>query len=287
MIFGTWKQSFEFAKLSYSTLLQNPHLLFYPLMSGTAYLVVIASYFVPLEATGSLEAWKEHIQQWQASRYEAQSAPDDIGMYITFFSFYFTTYFVIIFFNTALIASSMHIIDGHRGTLGMGLKFAFKRLPSIVGWVLLSAVFGLFLRILEKNEQIGRIVAGLLGTAWTALAYFVVPVIVSEGKGPFASIKRSTQVLTETWGTALIGNFSLGIMSSLLMIPTIIISVAVGHFLGLIPGVITAAALLLLGVLLNTAAESVFRAYLYAYATGETLPENVDTTGLDIAFVSK
>ncbi len=37
----------------------------------------------------------------------------------------------------------------------------------------------------------------------------------------------------------------------------------------------------------TTAAGTVFRTYLYAYATGRTIPENLDTSRFDDAFRRK
>src|SRR5258708_6218028 len=70
-------------------------------------------------------------------------------------------------------------------TVGDGFREAVARLPQIAGWALLSATVGLILRIIEdRSEKIGRIVAGLLGLAWTVASFMVVPVLVAERKGP-------------------------------------------------------------------------------------------------------
>ncbi|MGB0372155.1 MAG: DUF6159 family protein [Opitutales bacterium] len=273
-------RSWEFAKLSYRTLFGNPHLLIFPFISGIASILVVVSFFIPLEMTGTLDRWIAAVDS-------AEGMPEDLALYLTTFAFYFCSYFTIIFFNTALIASVMDIIDGRNGSLGMGLRFAFKRLPAIFAWSLVSAAIGMLLKSLERNEKIGRFVAGLLGSAWSALTFFVIPVIVTEGSGPYKAFTRSTKILRDTWGTALMGNFSLGTFGFLLMLPIILIGVLLGSTFGLTVALAVSIPLALLAILLNTAADSVFKAYLFAYATGEALPNSVDASEMSEAFVQR
>src|SRR5436309_12070400 len=95
------------------------------------------------------------------------------------FAFYFCTYFVIIFCNAALISCALLRFNGQNPTLGDGFRAAFARLPQIFAWALVSATVGVLLKLIEQaHEKVGEFVAGLLGTAWSILTYFVVPVMV-------------------------------------------------------------------------------------------------------------
>jgi len=215
------------------------------------------------------------------------TATQDVGLYVTLFLFYFCNYFVIVFFNTALVVSTMNIMENGKGKVGFGLSFAMKRLHSILGWALVSAVVGVVLNALERNQRIGRFVSMIIGSAWTALTYFVIPVIAAEGVGPVKAFKRSVSTLKSTWGTALMGNFSLGGIGFLIMLPIILLGVAL--FLTTSPtvAIVITAPLLLVAIASSAAADAIFKAYLYTYATGRALPEGVDQGMLQTAFRSR
>ncbi|MGE9289684.1 MAG: DUF6159 family protein [Puniceicoccales bacterium] len=279
-MFESWSRSWSFAKLSYRTLLENKHLVLFPVISTLAAILVIASFGLPLWQSGQLESWMNEAQ----IQSQAQNQGQEIVMYVTLFLFYFCNYFVITFFNTALVASVMNIMEGGPGKLSFGLSFAMKRIHAIVGWALVSAVVGMILRALEKNNKIGAIISGLLGTAWTALSFFVVPILVSEGHGPIAAIKRSGGILKSTWGTALIGNFSLGGISFLLMLPVLLLGGLLFYLNQPILAIGICAPLLILVVVMSSTADYIFKAYLYSYATGRALPANVDASEMRQAF---
>ena len=127
------------------------------------------------------------------------------------FAFYVVNYFVIVFFNSALIACAIIRFKGGNPTIGNGFSAAFSRMPQILGWALVAATVGLILKIIEsRSEKLGALVAGLLGMAWSAVTYFVVPVIVVEQAGPVQAGRRSLDILKKTWGEALTANFGIG-----------------------------------------------------------------------------
>lgn len=249
----------------------------FPVISTTATILVLASFLLPLSMTGTLDTWIASVDS------EA-GAPEDPTMYVTAFLFYFCNYFAIIFFNTALIASVMDIIEGGKGSLSFGIKFATRRIHSIFGWALISAVIGMILKAIERNEKAGRFISSLLGSAWTALTYFVVPVIVSDGVGPVEAFKRANRAMRDTWGTSLMGNFSMGFLAFLALFPIIGLGIAIGIYIGPIYALVVCVPLVVLSFLASATADLIFKAYLYAYATGKTLPDNVDTGRMGEAF---
>ena len=91
---------------------------------------------------------------------------------------------------------------GDAPTIGFGLRIAVKRLPQIFGWAVVSATVGLILKMIENaNDKVGAIIAALLGTGWTVLTYFVVPVLAVEGVGPVKAVKQSFDTLRQTVNT--------------------------------------------------------------------------------------
>jgi hypothetical protein len=288
MFFDRLSRSWEFAKTSYRILWDHKQLLVFPLLSAAAALIVSASFLLPLWTSGTIDTWA-------GADGEAGRQGTDVMMWVTMFLFYFANYFVIVFFNAALIACVMQVIEGERPSLAYGLGMAGKRLGQIAAWAFVSAVVGVILRSIENsNEKAGRFISAILGTAWTALTFFAVPLIVLEGAGPVEAVKRSAQTLKDTWGEALMGNFSLGLLSFLIALPILLLAGGVaylahtsGSMVMLVAGIALVVVVAVLAGAAGAAADMIFKGLLYSYATGQTLPGDVDTQTFDQAFVHR
>lgn len=289
-MFETFSRSWQFATASYGMLWRNKSLLVFPILSTLAAALVVASFAIPLWATGQLELWADAAQNAE----NGQNLAGQVGPYIVLFLFYFCNYFVIVFFNAALVSGAMQVLRGEEPSVGQCLSTAGQRIVQIAAWALVSAVVGVILRVLENNRRVGGFVAAILGTAWTVVTFFVVPVIVLEGTGPVEAFKRSLSTLKKTWGTALVGNFSLGILSFLIMLPVYLVGVVLIG-LGIASGSLVLAILcgaagvmvIVLGASAAAAADTIFKALLYSFATGQTVPADIDTSEFDRAFVAK
>ena len=284
-MFEKLSRSWEFAKISYGIIWDFKQLVVFPILSTIAALLVSASFLLPLWGAGTLEQWLHFMDEEQASE-------GNVAMYVTAFCFYFCNYFVIVFFNSALTACTMKVIAGETPTVGYGLSAASRRLPQIIGWALLSAVVGVVLKAIENaHEKAGQIVAALLGMAWTIMTYFVVPVIVMDGVGPIEAFKRSAGTLKKTWGEALMGNFSLGFLSFLLMLPVIVVA-GLLVFMGIraesmvvtVLAIAVAVLLVAVGAAVTSAADVVFKALLFNYATDRAVPDGIDRSTFADAF---
>lgn len=287
--FGKMSRGWEFAKISYGILWDHKQLVIFPIFSGIALIIVLASFLLPLWQFGTLDQLNAFLDD--------EAGTNDVSplTYALAFFFYFVNYFVIIFFNTALSACAMKVCAGEAPTIGYGLSIAMKRLPQIIAWSLLSATVGLLLRIIENAyEKAGVIIAAIIGTAWTVLTYFVVPVLVVEGTGPFKSVGQSVKTLKDTWGEAVMGNFSMGFITFIIALPLYLVF-CVLIFLGIsnnalpltVLGIIGLVAAILVVAVISSASDVVFRSLLYNYATGRTIPEEVDESMFEAAFAGK
>ena len=89
-------------------------------------------------------------------------------MWICLFLFYLANYFVIVFFNVALVSAASSRLAGGHATINDGLEVAWQRKGKIFQWALLSATVGIVLRMIEERASwLGRLVGGLIGMAWT------------------------------------------------------------------------------------------------------------------------
>lgn len=288
-MFATLGRSWAFAKMSFGIIWDFKQLMLFPILSTFAALVVTASFLIPLWGTGTLEAWMAFMDEEAA----ADSIP--LTFYLVAFLFYFVNYFVIIFFNSALTACAFKVVNGEAPTVGYGLSVAGQRLPQILGWSLISAVVGVLLKAIENaHERLGEFVAAILGCAWTALTFFVVPVIVLEGLGPIAAFRKSTATLTKSWGTALVGNFSLGLLTFLIMLPILLVvgflgflAAQSGSIAAIVSVIVLAVIVVVLASAFTSAADVVFKAILYNWATGRAVPAGIDTSQFRAAFSAK
>ena len=257
-MFQRFARSWQLAKESFAVLRADKRLVLFPVMSAIAAVVVSVSFLVPLASTGALQG---------ASNGQATPLT-----YLILFLFYYVNYFVIVFFNSALVGAANICLSGGHATLSDGLSMAKSRLGRIAAWALVAATVGLLLRMIEsRSEKLGRIAAALLGTAWTLITYFIIPVIVFEDGSMFESIKRSTRLLKQTWGEELGAGIGFGLLWFLMVIPGVLLIVAVAMVQPLVA--------LLLGVLYfmalaatAAAVKSIFTVALYRYASQGQVP---------------
>jgi len=286
---GRFARGLALLRSSWSVLRQDPKLLVFPMITMVALTLVLATFALPFLIDHDLA-------RGIADRtHHAGSAR--ILAYVLTFLFYLATNFVIVFFNTALIACVMVRFRGGAPTLGDGLSVAMSRLPQICGWALVAATVGMILKILEERvPALGRIVVRLIGMAWAVVSYFVVPVLAVEGLGPKAALSRSAELLKRTWGESLTGQVALGILGLLFALPgfvIMIIGIAVGtgsHPPAVVPIVLG----LGLGVLwfiavaiLSSAMHQIFVAGAYVYAAQGQLPAGFEPELVQGAFRRK
>jgi hypothetical protein len=264
-------------KQSFHVLSLDKELLLFPLLSGIACILVLISFAVPLWTTGQVQA---------------MNADGDIVhnplAYIVLFAFYFINYFVIVFFNSALVACAVIRFKGGDPTVSDGLRAASNRLPQIAAWALVSATVGLVLKLIaERSGKVGEIVSSLFGAAWSIATYFVVPIIVVERASPVDAFKRSVAVLRRSWGESLVANAGIGFIVFLASIAAMI-----PMFLGIwsqnttmmIVGISTSVIAILLISLVSSALHAIVIGALYLYAAEGRVPEYFDEGTLSNAF---
>lgn len=282
-MFDRISNGFALAGSTWRVLVRDKHLLVFPIVSGFLFLVVVLSFFVPL---ATLVDWTKFQQQLQANN----NRPP-VWVYAVSFAFYFSTYFVIVFCNSALVSCALIRFNGDTPSVMDGFRMATARLPQIFAWALVSATVGVLLKVVENaHEKVGEIIAALLGTAWSVMTFFVVPVLVVEKVGPVDAVGRSVSLLRKTWGEALVGNMGLNFVMFLLAIPVILLFVAGGAMVAMghtIPGVaflVLGGVALLLHMAISSALHTILLAALYQYAHDNRIPRGFDRDVIAGAF---
>jgi len=261
-------------KNSFSILKKNRQLIIFPILSSLSLILVIALFVVGIFATAGWEA--EYIQ-----------TENELLNYVILFGFYFVNYFIVVFFNMALIHCSKLYFDGEEATVSAGLKFSLSRIGTIVSWALFAATVGTILKLIQENSGIiGKFITGLLGIVWGVTTFFVVPVIAYENHGPISAFKRSTQLMKSKWGESLAATFSLGLIQAivllLLAIPVVLIAVYVNLYVALFIGIIAG----FLSFAIFSAAETLFISSVYHNITGK-IDDHFDQQLVDSLFEAK
>ena len=280
---GKFATSWSLVKASAAVLKSDRELLVFPLLSGLATLLVIASFALPFLAAGGLL----HLREIAGTHGDLAA-----GDYAMLFLFYLCQYTVIFFFNTALVGAAMMRLDGDNPTLGDGLRLAWGRLPAILGYALIAATVGMLLRALEQRAGfIGRWVIGLLGVAWTVATFLVVPVLAATDVDPVTAVKESATLLRRTWGENLIGNVGMGIAFGLLFMALVlagagVLALAVAAHSALLIALVAVAVVLafILLPLVQSALQGIYAAALYRYATDGNAGTGFDAALLGQAF---
>ncbi len=256
--------SWELVKASAEVLRADKELIVFPIVSSIGVLIVTASFALPMLFAGVFD---EILAGGSAF----------LGIGVAFL-FYLVQYFVVFFANSALVGAAMIRLRGGDPTVGDGFRIALGHVGTILGYALISATVGMILRWLsERGGILGRIVSSLIGLAWSIATYLVVPVLVVEDIGPIDAIKRSVELLKQTWGEQIVGNFGIGLVFGLLSLPVILIGVAViaaaitaqSVALTVLVILVLVLALVFIG-LINSTLSGIFTAAVYQYAvTGE------------------
>ena len=271
-MFATIGRSWQLFKICLHVLGADKELIFFPVFSTIGLVFVTLTFFGITFGIGSFERLEDG----------AYSVIDLIAV----FGFYVASYFVIIFFNSALVFAAHERLEGGDPNIRSGLVGASKRIVTIFMWAVVAATVGLILQILSSQARerggvmgiIGQIVISLIGAAWSLITFFVVPLIVIEHRGLIDSLKTSLSLLRRTWGEQVIGNFGLGIMQLLATLLAVGIAVLLFLVLSLL-GTIGIVVAIVIGVVLVAGVSLIFatlsgiyKAALYNYAADGQVP---------------
>lgn len=276
-MFSSFGKSWRLVKASYGVLKQDKQLLIFPIMSTIGLILVTIAMIFPVALSGILES--------VASSEEVSGGQSLLG-FIFAFLFYFATYTVIIFSNTALIGAAMIRLDGGTPTFKDGINIARERLSTIFGWAAIAATVGMILNTIQSmiddgdnpiGQIIGSIIVSLVGFAWNLMTFLVIPVFVVENIGPVDAIKRSGFLVKHTWGENITGTFSMGIIQFLISLavfflvglPLFFVAISSESTALFIFAVIVFVTLMGAISIFFSALNGIFQAALYKYAVND------------------
>ena len=263
------------AKASWAVLQHDRELAVLPVLGALASLVVIAAVGIPIWlSTDGIDDG-------------GSSTGSEPMLWIGGIIILFAITVITVFFNAAVVSGARERFSGGDPTISSAIKGAFARLHVIVPWAILALTVGMILRAIQSSDNaITRFLGSLLNFAWGVLTFLVVPILVVEQTGPFSSVKRSGELLRNTWGENLIAQVGFGLIGMVAALPGILIAVigasagSAGAVIGITIGV---AWIALVSVVVSTL-TAIFQMALYIYATTGQVPSGFENSGINDAF---
>ncbi|MFH1232075.1 MAG: DUF6159 family protein [Planctomycetota bacterium] len=280
---GKLKRSFEIAKASWKILRKDKFLILFPIVSTVVGILIIASFLVPL---GFYLYHGFLVNQEQARLNSLLGIFNGPLSYLWVFIIYLMSYFIMFFFNSALVHCVLNHLEGKPAGFWIGIKGARSRIGALFIWALVSATVGVILNIIENYTKglIGKIITRIFGATWTIATYFMVPVLVFEETNVKKALKRSLSIFRNVWGEQIIGMIGLGGFFSLLFIVILFICLFIGALIGYLFG--STVGLFIGGgagvglailcapfiILFQSTMNEIYRAVIYSYGVTGTLP---------------
>jgi len=284
----------ELTRQSWAALRANPQLMVFPIISLIGMIIVTILFFIPVSATGIFTAISE------SSNRNAHDINQTLFTIIVFL-YYFVTYTVVIFSNTALVGAAMKLARGETATVQDGINIALSRMGKIFVYALISATVGMLARAMRDSGRnsrnigamiIANIIAGIIQGAWNLVVFFAIPVLVVEDLGVIDSLKRSVGLFKQTWGEQFTGSMAIGAVSCLVTLALFVVGGVLIALAAMTKSVvlivITIAVVVLAFVfvsLINGAVNGIFQASLYQYATTGDAGKLIDTQLAHDAFL--
>ena len=282
---GRWERSKQLVKTSWGVIKQDPELLW--LTVWAALFAMVGLLIGGLIALFGGMAAASGTEQWWVSNGGVLFVAGLVAALLAGISN--------VFFHGALVHGALDRLNGNDPTTRTAIAGARKRFGPLAGWAVVSVIFAMIMQaIRERGGFIAGLFTWLAEAAWAVISFLVLPIIIVEGTGPFASLKRSTQLLKKTWGENLIGQFGLGLVGFVAALPGIFVGLLLiwaGSAAGIAAliwiGVVIAVLWAIAVSLFFSALKSVYQAVLYRYATENEVAEGFEDIGIDQAFVSK
>jgi MFS family permease len=256
--FDRLSNGWKIAISSFKVLKEKKQLVIFPILSGISIMLIMGSFFTALLASSNWDP--ENIQGFDSRPL----------YYLMLFGFYVVNYFIVVFFNMALIHCSRLYFRGEEVTVRAGLLFSLSRIGVIFSWAFFAATVGLILRMIQENVGwLGKIITGLIGIVWSIATFFVVPIIAYENAGPIEAVKRSTQLMKQKWGESLGASFSFGLIQFLGMILVGLPLYFVGAIFHPFAGIALAIVGIFLVISIISAAQTIFVSAIYHNINGD------------------
>ena len=299
-------RSWELFKRSVQVITQNPRLLLFPIVTALLTSFIAFFFLAPVLAvlivphwvgSGTLQSIADSIGFIRLNEHSQLNAEVRPVGTVLLAGLYLLNMFLATMASVAFSHEILEALNGRPVSISRGIHAACVRWQSVLLWSLLAGVVGLIIRFIEERLQfVGRLIAGLLGLAWSIAAVFAIPVLVRdpELRNPFKILSRSANMIRTTWGEMLAGYVGMGGMNLVVVFGSIFFWVVLGAaaivlrngWLLLVLGLPWLLAVITYGYLASIASR-VYLCALYLYASEGTVAPQYDASMMETGWKHK
>jgi hypothetical protein len=305
-IFERLQRSWQLFQRSVLVLRDHPKLLIFPIVTGVLTAVIALFFLAPVGAVLLAPHWIEgtrmralaesigFLRTHHGPGFNIQVAP--FGTLILG-GVYLLNMFLATMASVAFNSEILEALSGRAVSIRHGLGVACARWKSVLLWSLLAGLIGLIIRVLEERWSLfGRLIAGLIGIAWSVASIFAIPILVREPSlaNPFAVLSKSASTIKKTWGEMLAGYIGMKGSNALVVWASIVFWISAGATAYLLanPWVLLLAGVpWLFGIIvysyLASVASRVYLCALYLYAADGIVPGPYDASMMSMGWTSK
>ena len=281
--FDTIGRGWTLSKLSFSVVKADPELLLYTFLSAMMVFITIAAAAYP-----GYEAENKEGNHWAMTDpvINPETGEEERQTTSSYMAWIFLTYMIgsiiVVFWNSAIIASAHERLTGGDPTIMTGIKVAFSRIHIIILWGIIAGTVGLLLRIARdaanKNSKgpikiAAMVVLWLVEIAWWIYTFFIIPMIVLEKKGIREGLRDSRSLFGKTWGENVTSGLGIGFISLVGIVFSLAVAGLIFFTISPMVGIIVAVALIGIIVLWTNTAEVVVVAALYEFSKTGKMPD--------------
>ena len=300
------QRSWQLFKRSVLVLRDHPKLLVFPIVTGVLTIGIALFFLAPVVLVLLAPHWI-HGSKIQAiadsigflkggsgTNLNLQIQP--IGSAILA-AMYLLNMFLATMGSVAFNSEIMEALSSRPVSIRHGISVACSRWKAVLFWSLLAGIVGLIIRAIEERLAfVGRLLAGLIGLAWSVASIFAIPILIREPSlvNPFKIVSRSAATIKRTWGEMLVGYLGMQGSNLLFLYASILfwIGIGISAFLfsnawlllvALVPWLLC----LLAYSYLASIASRVYLCALYLYASDGLVPGYYDASMMGMGWKLK
>ena len=208
-----------------------------------------------------------------------------------YFAFYMLLSIIVVFWNSAIIANSHMRLSGGDPTFIYGVSKAFSRIHLIVIWGMISGTVGLILKLIrntnareQKNpglQMLVMIISWIFEVAWWIMTFFMIPLMVVEGRSIRESMREGKEMMNRTWGTNIASGLGIQIIGMFFGFLIVMLAIGIGYALQPVVGIVIGVVGIGLILMWVTAAETVSISALYVFAKTGEMPQIYQNKGMN------
>lgn len=187
------------------------------------------------------------------------------------------------FFQGAVVSAALQQSAGERTSPGRAIAGARNRLARLLQWGAVAATINVLLALVrDRGGAAGSILSAAGGLAWGVASYLAIPAVITEDLGPFDAVKRSSNLIKRTWGSALRVNVRFWFILLPAFLLAFVLLICGGFVMGAVDETLGAGVMivgiviLVIGLAFSSTLKAYIATQLYLHAAGQDTRVSAD-----------